>query len=114
MVHDIRSPLQSLICSLDFMRECEVILKDPELANTLDISAYCAEFILSHVGNFLDLSKTETSKIELSPTPTELLELIKKIVQMHSLKAESANLYLKLKATENMPELVMLDKNRFT
>lgn len=46
----------------------------------LEISTYCAEFIISHVGNFLDLSKFETSKIELSPTPTELIELIKKIV----------------------------------
>jgi signal transduction histidine kinase len=43
-----------------------------------------------------------------------LVELLKKIVQMHKYKAESDNLYLRLNATENMPELVMLDNNRFT
>jgi len=49
----------------------------------LNLSIHCAEFIISHVGNFLDISKLETSKIELSPTPNEILGLITKIVEMH-------------------------------
>jgi signal transduction histidine kinase len=46
----------------------------------LEIATHCAEFIISHVGNFLDISKLETSKIELNPTTTDLVELIKKII----------------------------------
>jgi signal transduction histidine kinase len=55
----------------------------------LEIASNCAEFIISHVGNFLDISKLEHSKIELTPSPTELIDLIKKIVCMHKFKAEN-------------------------
>jgi signal transduction histidine kinase len=80
MVHDIKSPLQNMVSSLDFMREYDVIMNDPDILDMIDVCGYCSEFILSQVNNFLDLSKTEIAKIDLNPTPTELIELIKKIV----------------------------------
>ena len=80
----------------------------------VEIASHCAEFIISHVGNFLDLSKLETSKIDLSPSPTEIIELIRKIVCMHRFKAENKQLYLKLNATDNVPELALIDNARFT
>lgn len=89
MIHDIRNPLSSMICSLDYMRESELISNDNDLKNMLDIASHCAEFIISHVGNFLDISKLESSKLELCPTPTEILDLVKKIICMHRFKAES-------------------------
>ncbi len=46
----------------------------------LEVAMNCAEFIISHVGNFLDVSKFETSNIELNPGPAEIIELFKKIV----------------------------------
>lgn len=60
MVHDIRNPLASMIYSLDYMKESEIINQDEELIHMLEVSMNCAEFIISHVGNFLDLSKFET------------------------------------------------------
>ena len=72
----------------------------------LDIASHCAEFIISHVGNFLDISKLESSKIELCPTPTEILDLVKKIICMHRFKAESKQLHLNLNATDNIPDYI--------
>ena len=114
MIHDIRNPLSSMICSLDFMKENEKIQEDEDINNMLDIASHCAEFIISHVGNFLDISKLETSKIELCASPTEIIELIRKILGMHRFKAENKQLYLKLNATDNIPELALIDNARFT
>ena len=80
----------------------------------LDIASHCAEFIMSHVGNFLDISKLENSKIELCPSPTEIVELIRKIVCMHRFKAENKGVGLRLNATDNVPEMAMIDNARFT
>jgi signal transduction histidine kinase len=80
----------------------------------LEIASHCAEFIISQVGNFLDISKFENSKLEMCVTPTEIIELIRKIVCMHRFKAENKSLYLKLNATDNMPELALIDNARFT
>jgi hypothetical protein len=66
------------------------------------------------VGNFLDISKLEHSKIILCPTPTEILDIVRKIVCMHRFKAETKSVYLKLNATDNIPELSLLDNARFT
>ena len=54
----------------------------------LEIATHCAEFIISHVGNFLDISKLDNSKLELCQVPTEMIELIRKIMSMHRFKAE--------------------------
>jgi len=80
----------------------------------LEIASHCAEFIISHVGNFLDISKLETSKIELCASPTEILELVRKIVCMHRFKAENKQIFLRLNATDNIPQLAMIDNSRFT
>ena len=84
------------------------------MANMLEIATHCAEFIISHVGNFLDMSKLETSKLDISVTPTEVIDLIRKVVCMHRFKAETKSLYLKLNATDYIPELAMIDTARFT
>ena len=80
----------------------------------LEIATHCAEFIISQVGNFLDISKLEHSKIILCPVPTEIMKLIRNIVCMHRFKAETKGLYLKLNATDNIPEFAMIDNARFT
>ena len=114
MIHDIRNPLSSMICSLDYMKENEIITQDEDISNMLEIASHCAEFIISHVNNFLDLAKLEHSKIELCVTPTEITELIRKIVGMHRFKAENKDLYLRLFAADNIPEFVLIDNGRLS
>ena len=114
MIHDIRNPLSSMVCSIDYMKESDRIQEDEDISNMLEIASHCAEFIISHVGNFLDISKFENSKLELCATPTEIIELIRKIICMHRFKAENKQLYLKLNATDNIPELAMIDNSRLT
>lgn len=82
--------------------------------NMLKIAGNCADFILTHVGNFLDMSKIETSNIDLNIGPTDFIDLMVKIVEMHKLKAENKNVYLRLNAMHNMPDIVMIDQSRFT
>ena len=103
-----------MICSLDYMKENDRLQEDDDLVNMVEIASHCAEFIISQVGNFLDISKLETSKIELCPSPTEIIELIRKIVCMHRFKAENKQIYLKLNATDNVPDLALIDNARFT
>ena len=114
MIHDIRNPLSSMICSLDFMREHEKIQEDEDIYNMIEIASHCAEFIISHVGNFMDISKLENSKLEICATPTDVIDLIRKIVCMHRFKAETKSLFLKLNATDNLPEMAVIDTARFT
>ncbi len=114
MIHDIRNPLSSMICSLDLVKENERLQNDPEILSMLEIASHCAEFIISHVGNFLDISKLQKSKIELCSSPTEIIELVRKIVCMHRFKAENKQICLKLYAMDNVPELAVIDSSRFT
>jgi signal transduction histidine kinase len=80
----------------------------------LEIALYCAEFIISQVGNFLDISKLEHSELILCPTPTEIVNIVRKIICMHRFKAETKSIYMKLNAADNIPELSLIDNARFT
>ena len=80
----------------------------------LEIASHCAEFIISHVNTFLDLSKLEHSTLELCKAPSDIVLLGRKIVSMHRFKAENKQLYLKLFAADNIPDLLLIDSGRFT
>ena len=43
MIHDIRNPLSSMICSLDFVKENERLQEDQNASNMLEIATHCAE-----------------------------------------------------------------------
>lgn len=80
----------------------------------INIAINCADFINSHIGNFLDIAKLKTADIQLCKKPVEVLDLIKKTVDMHKFKADGKKLDLRMNVSENMPELAMMDGNRFT
>lgn len=67
LVHDLRSPLQSMVFGLDFARERARELQEAQLTEDLDSVANSARVLTDMVGNVLDVSRFEEGAMPLHP-----------------------------------------------
>ncbi|MDZ7575644.1 MAG: ATP-binding protein [Pseudotabrizicola sp.] len=73
MSHEMRTPLNGLIGSMDLMRDTAMDEGQRELLRVMEVSG---EILLGHVDSVLDISRSEGGQIRLSDTPFVLDRLI--------------------------------------
>ena len=91
VTHDLRSPLTSIMLTLDRLRDTA-----PEPANLLDIMDREANRIEALVRNLLDQSRSETLLQSLKLTPTLAVAVTEGFEEVLRLKAEAKGLALHL------------------
>lgn len=109
MTHEIRSPLNGIIGFTDLLLMTEL---DAEQRRFTDTANLCGKALLSIVNNILDFSKIEAGQLELNPVPTDLKELLLQTHSMMEYQAIHRGLNFKLKLTQNIPEIVLVDPDR--
>jgi two-component system, NtrC family, sensor histidine kinase KinB len=81
LVHDLRTPLTSLIMGLDMLGYAETV-EDAELrAHVLSTSRASAGRLLAQINLILDVRKFEAGRIELDRTPTNIAWLCEQAVR---------------------------------
>lgn len=106
VVHDLRSPLGSIISSIVMSKE---ILSDPNdemhdaALQVMDISLDSANHLMSLVDNLLDIAKLETRRMPLSPAPTVVRELAEKAYETLSNAIRDANVNVELAFPDDLP-----------
>jgi len=92
MSHEMKTPLNAI---LGFSRLLENHVTTEEGKDYLETSVEAGSALLRLISDVLDLSKIESSKLELMPRPVKLQDEIQKVLRMFSQKVSQKGLELK-------------------
>ena len=109
MSHEIRTPINAII-GID-----EMILRESSEENILDYAdsiKSAGNNLLGIVNDILDLSKIEAGKMSIVPDKYELISVIKDMVNVVKLRAESKGLEVILDIDPNLPSVLYGDATR--
>ena len=81
MVHDLRSPLMTMMVSLDLLKDESGHLLPPESLSTLGGAYRATKRMAQMVTAMLDLNKLEAGHMSLKLQPCELAALLKEVVE---------------------------------
>ncbi len=113
IVHDLRSPLTSILSGLSIFRRHLGETIPERFLKILDTMEDSAKRLLTLVTDFLDLSKIEAGRMEVSPRPVQPGEVVARVLESIRLQAESKG--IEVTASIGEEELqVLADPERIT
>lgn len=108
--HDLRNPLHAILSYSDFLIEdLSDTLSDDHL-EFLSIIQSSSEFMAGLVNDLLDVAKIESGKLQLNQEPTELHELVERVVGVMGPLA--ANKEISLRASVEQVPAMSLDRGK--
>lgn len=113
MSHEIRTPLTGILGYASIAKSTQ--LKDgsnPKLQGYLDSIERQSKHVLAIAGNILDLSKIDSTKIELDPTTMSTADLKAHIVSLFELEAKRKKIELTFNISTDVPDFVIVDSTR--
>ena len=90
--HEIRTPMNGIVGVLNLLGR-ETLT--PEARELLREAVGCSEMLSQLINDVLDFSKMEAGKLELSPSPTEPVEVTQGVLSLLRSQAEDKGLYLR-------------------
>ena len=108
--HDIRTPLNGIIGSIESLDEND--LRHEQLRNALNTIHHCGNSLLHIINNILDLSSIETGRLELTHEDFDLRSLADDVLHVVSVEANSKQLELISEIDDAVPVSVHGDKTR--
>ncbi len=106
--HDMRTPLNGMLGTVDLLLDCE---HPPQIAEQLEVAKACGMTLRALVNETLDLSKLESGTLQLRPeafSPRQLIADLAMVVRA-VLKPEIA---LAVEAGDQLPALLLGDAGR--
>ncbi|MBF0287578.1 MAG: response regulator [SAR324 cluster bacterium] len=109
MSHELRTPMNAI---LGFSELLNTLVTDPKQKEYLEAIQAGGQNLLKLINDILDLSKVEAGKMEITPHPTHLEQLIEEVATTFSLKLLQKNLVLYKEIDPNLPAALLLDETR--
>ncbi len=110
MSHEIRTPLGAMLGFADLILDEKNLTKD-QVRNVSTIIRN-GQQLLRIVDEVLDISKVESSHIEIENIPFSLTKLIEEVTSLFSMKAIEKGLKLSVSISSNVPEHIISDPTR--
>ena len=111
MSHEIRTPLTGMLGMLELL---SLTALDKEQGSTLDAAWDSGRGLLRIVSDILDWSKIEEGKLELSPRPTSIRQLLQDVVNTYSRVASAKSLMLWQHADARLNSAYIVDPLRLS
>ncbi len=109
MSHEIRTPMNAIIGMLELtLRKNNLDSGDKE---SITIAYQSSKDLLALIGDILDISKIESGKLEITPSPHSIAELTTSVVNVFRASAEQKGLGLNLSLNDDVQ--VMVDGTRY-
>jgi PAS domain S-box-containing protein len=100
MSHEIRTPMNAIVGIADLLSRTTL---SPEQDRYVQIFRRAGDNLLHLVNDILDLSKIEASQLELERTPFPLQDLLDKVSEMVSMRADEKGLALVFGIDDDVP-----------
>lgn len=99
MIHDMKTPLTSIIMALKFLRSGKLDNRQEMKNKYFDIAENEAEHLLTLTNKVLTISKLENHKLEMNKTEVELTPIIEKLTEKFKAKSQkTVNFIIDIKA----------------
>jgi signal transduction histidine kinase len=108
VTHELRSPLTSIIATVELMAEMPLASKDPKFRRSIDRLIYGSERLNRLVDNILDLTRMEAGKMPFDIQPINLKTILCEMADFFEPRAMEKGLKINAMAPKNLP-LVMAD-----
>lgn len=109
MSHEIRTPMNAVLGITQLMSASDL---SAEQKKYLDMISVAGKALLGIINDILDFSKIEAGRMELSPVPFALHDLLSAIASLMSVNAAHKNLELIISADESIPAMLFGDSHR--
>ena len=110
MSHELRTPLNGVLGYAQLLRrEPQLTPRQQQGLATIQASG---EHLLSLINDLLDLAKIEVGKLELSPGPMALNNLLATVSAIVRVKADEKQLDFRCEADPGLPPMVQADEHR--
>ncbi len=109
MSHEIRTPMNAIMGIADLLAKTAL---SAEQSKYVQIFRRAGDNLLNLINDILDLSKVEASQLELEQTGFSLNELLEKVTEMVSLRAQEKGLDLVCEIAPNVPTDLVGDPTR--
>ncbi len=101
--HDLRNPLGAIRNLSEFLLEDARDSLSDEYIQFLELIHTSSNFMLSLLDQLLDIARIEAGKLELDFQSTDLISLIKSVVDINKILAEKKKIQIRLEHFETIP-----------
>ena len=108
-VHEIRTPVQTIIGTLDLLSDTQMNTEQTEYVRQI---RFGAEVLLALVNDILDFSKIKSHKMLLENVPYDIKNLVENVVHLISIEAFNKKLEIVTDIDYSLPEMIMGDPTR--
>lgn len=108
-VHEIRTPVQTIIGTLDLLSDTQMNTEQTEYVRQI---RFGAEVLLALVNDILDFSKIKSHKMLLENVPYDIKGLVENVVHLISIEAFNKKLEIVTDIDYSLPEMIMGDPTR--
>lgn len=109
MSHEIRTPMTAILGYAELLLESKSEAERTECAETIRRNG---QHLLTVLNDILDLSKIEAGKLEVEHISCDIVALLKDVVELHSVRAEGKQLWLRTTISSDCPTIVKADPVR--
>ncbi len=110
MSHELRTPLNSILGFSSILQKDSHLL--PEQIHSLNIIHQSGQHLLNLINDILDVSKITAEKLQLEPRNFNLVECLKEISTLFSLRAQEKGLKFTTSISDSLPTTVETDETR--
>ncbi len=108
-VHEIRTPVQTIIGTLDLLSDTDLDSEQLEYVNQIRLGS---DILLNLINDFLDLSKLKSHRMTIESIAFDIQSLTEKTVRLISIEAFNKNLEIITDIDYSLPPLIMGDPTR--
>ena len=106
--HELKTPISSILMSLDLLNNERIGKVNPEQQQLIQSAKEDSQRLLKITGELLDMTQVETGKIRLTLQPTMVQEIILYATETIKVQAEQKKIFIEIDCPETLP-LVAVD-----